>query len=460
MSNGAAPMPRRRVARALGAAASGLLGVAFLPAAAAFADETIDPTGTETITGIWGTGLGTPYSAPPALPGTITGYQLFNYTDTTSGATGAFDGDESNVADEFGDTNQEILVTSDVSGTSLPVGSVFDTYTLDGGYENIYSAVPSTSGGDVISDTLVTPDGDYTVPLTFDAADVPIADAGGVPLADGADFYPDAAGEKITSINGVPPIDIALQGNGVFDVDSASDAQLGSFAADETTTEDILGTYTEAVLVTKDISGADLPPVGSLFNTINLFGWQNIYSDIPSSSGGADTISDTLVSPTGEGFTIPTTFDAAEAETPVSVDLPDGDDIAADPSSTEVFTGINGLPPVHVGVQGQQEFDLLSGNHVLGTFDADETKTMDLFGDVTQTLLVTSGNEAMPTGSVIETVSLGGGFENIYTDLASTTAGGDTYSEFLVTPFGDISMPVTSDLAAGLASDLFHIVLP
>jgi hypothetical protein len=298
------------------------------------------------------------------------------------------------------------------------------------------------------------------VPLTFDAADVPIADAGGVPLADGADFYPDAAGEKITSINGVPPIDIALQGNGVFDVDSASGAQLGSFAADETTTEDILGTYTEAVLVTKDISGADLPPVGSLFNTINLFGWQNFYSDIPSSSGGADTISDTLVSPTGEDFTIPTTFDAAEAETPVSVDLPDGDDITADPSSTEVFTGINGLPPVHVGVQGQQEFDLLSGHDVLGTFDADETKTMDLFGDVTQTLLVTSGNETMPTGSVIETVSLGGGFENIYTDLASTTAGGDTFSEFLVTPFGDISMPVTSDLAAGLASDLFHIVLP
>jgi hypothetical protein len=125
-----------------------------------------------------------------------------------------------------------------------------------------------------------------------------------------------------------------------------------------------------------------------------------------------------------------------------------------------VFTGINGLPPVHVGVQGQQEFDLLSGHDVLGTFDADETKTMDLFGDVTQTLLVTSGNETMPTGSVIETVSLGGGFENIYTDLASTTAGGDTFSEFLVTPFGDISMPVTSDLAAGLASDLFHIVLP
>jgi hypothetical protein len=130
-----------------------------------------------------------------------------------------------------------------------------------------------------------------------------------------------------------------LQGHEHFAVDSAAGATLGTFAGDEATTADVAGTYTEAVLVTKDLTGAaDDPPVGSVFNTINLDGWVDYYSDLTSTSGGADTISDTLVSPTGEDFTIPTTFDAAAAETPVSVDLPDGDSISADPSSTELST--------------------------------------------------------------------------------------------------------------------------
>src|SRR3984957_10434565 len=110
------PTTRRRSARILGAAAGGLLGVAFMPAAAAFADDyTIDPTGTETITGIYGTGLGSADTAPPAVAGTLQGFQEFNYNDTTTGATGVFNGDESSVTDGFEDTNMEVVVTSDVS---------------------------------------------------------------------------------------------------------------------------------------------------------------------------------------------------------------------------------------------------------------------------------------------------------------------------------------------------------
>jgi hypothetical protein len=456
---------RRRSARILGAAAGGLLGVAFMPAAAAFADDyTIDPTGTETVTGIYGTGLGSADTAPPAVAGTAEGFQEFNYSDTSTGATGSVLGDESTVTDGFGDTNEEVDVTSSSGTDAPPVGSVFDTYTLgDSGYANIYSAVPSADG-DVITDTWVTPEGDSTVPLTFDAADVFIADAPGAPLGDGGVFVPILdANDIVISVNGIPPIDMVLQGHEHFGVDNAAGTSVGTFAGDESTTADVAGTYTEAVLVTKDLSGTagtadgDVPPVGSVFNTINLDGWENYYSDLTSTTGGADTITDTLVSPTGEDITMPTTFDAAAAETPVSVDLPDGDDIT--PVGTEVFNGVNGLPPVDIGVQGGQEFDVLSSSGTtLATFDADETKTLDLFGDVTQTLLVTSGDEAMPTGSVIETVSLGSGFENIYTDMASTAAGGDMYTDTLVTPFGDVTIPVTYDLATGLASDIFNIL--
>ncbi|MDT7720753.1 MAG: hypothetical protein QOE94_1764, partial [Mycobacterium sp.] len=247
---------RRRVVRTLGAAAGGLLGFVFLPAAAAYADDyTIDPTGTETITGIYGTGLGSADTAPPAVAGTLQGFQAFNYTDTTTNASGVFNGDESTVTDGFEDTNMEVVVTSDVSGNSLPVGSVFDTYTLgDSGYANIYSAVPSADG-DVITDTWVTPDGSTTVPLTFDAANVSVADASGVPLADGDYFVPIANTDNLISVNGIPPIDMVLQGHEHFAVDSAAGATLGTFAGDEATTADVAGTYTEAVLVTKDLTG-------------------------------------------------------------------------------------------------------------------------------------------------------------------------------------------------------------
>jgi hypothetical protein len=461
-SDRAAAMYRRRVTRALGAAAGGLLGVVFLPAGAALADDyavSPDPSSTEVITGIYGTGFFGAGNIPPALQGSTQGDQVFDFTDTTTGATGTFDGDESTEPDGLGDTNEEVIVTS-VPGTDIdapPVGSVFDTYTLDGGYdEYIYSAVPSPTGN-LLSDTMVTPFGDYNIPMTFDAADVPVADATGVPLGDGDDFLPVADSQVITAINGAPPLTVAIQGDQLFDVDNAADTQVGSFGADETTTTDGLGTYTEAILVTSNSGATDDPPAGSIFNTINYGGIENIYSDITSATpGGADTISDTLVTPLGN-YTIPGAFDAAAAETPVSVDLADGDDIAPDPSSAEIFTGVNGLPPVDVGIQGQQEFDLLSGNTVLGTFDADETKTVDLFGDTTQTLLVTQDESgaSMPVGSVIETVTLGSGFENIYTDLASTTAGADVYSDTLVTPFGDFTIPVTLDLSAGLAADLF-----
>jgi hypothetical protein len=452
---------RRHSARVVGAAAGGLLSVGMMPAAVAFADDytiTADPSSTETITGIYGAGFAGEYTTPPAVGGTVQGYQLFDYTDTTTGATGSFEGHESNMVDSLGDINQEVMVTKDISGDALPVGSVIDTYTVgDSGDSNVYSAVPSTSGGDVITDTWVTPLGSSTVPLTFDAADVPVADASGVALGNGDEFLPIASTDQLWSINGIPPFDMVLQGYEQFDVDNAAGTPVGTFAGDESTTSDIAGTYTEAVLVTKDLSGTGIPPVGSVFNTINFGGWESYYSDIPSSSGGADTISDTLVSPFGEDFTIPLTFDAAAAETPVSIDLPSGEDIV--PVGSEVFTGVNGLPPSDLSIQGQQEFNLVTGGGT-ETFDADVTKTLDLGGDITQTVLVTSGNEALPTGSVVETVSMADGVENVYTSIASATPGQDVLTDTLVTPFGDVPLFTTLDASAGLALDNFLNVLP
>jgi hypothetical protein len=456
---------KRRIIRALGATAGGLLGAAFLPAGAAFADDyNFDPVGQETVTGLYGEAIEGAQDSPPALPGTVQGTQTFDYTDTTTGSTGTITGDESTLPGSV-NTDEAILVTSATGTDHPPIGSVFDTYTFDGGgYQDIYSDLPSPTG-DSISDTLVTPFGDVTIPTTFDAADIPIDDAGGVPLGDGVDFVPVAVSQVTTAIDGVPPVDMAIQGHQLFDVDNTTTSnQLGSFDADETTTADALGINTEAVLVTKDLGGntvgtgaGDTPAVGSIFNTINLGGGdENFYSDLVSTTGGANVITDTLETPMGD-FSLPTTFDTAQAENATAIDLPDGDDL--DPVGTMDVTGINGVPPLDVGVQGTQIFDYTNADGTSGTLDADVTNTLSQSGSPTETVLVTSSTDPdLPQGSVIETVNFGDtGLENVYTDIASTTAGGDVITDVLVTPFGDVALPESLDAAAGLANDLFGI---
>ncbi len=462
--------PPRRIARTLGAAVGGLLGVAFLPAGAAFADDydfVADPNSTEQITGIYGYGFDGLDTAPPAQPGSIQGDQTFEYTDTTTGTSGILAGEESVYSDSYGDTYNEIYVTS-ASGTDAPpVGSLFASYAFDdGAFANIYSALPSPTG-DVISDTFVTPFGDVAIPETYDAADVPVSDAAGVPLGDGDDIDPVSASQVITAVGGVVPLTVALQGDQLFDVDSTTGTPIGSFGADETTTTDFLGNYTEAALVTYDTPGAtvgttagDVPPVGSVFNTITVGDIENVYSDLTSTTGGADVITDTVVTPSGD-FTIPSTFDAAEAEVSTPIDVPDGDDLT--PTSTEVFTGTNGLPPIDVIVQAQQVFDYTDGTQS-GSFDADVANTVDFLDDSTETVLVTkdlTGADAPPVGSVFETVTWGDtGYENIYSDIASTTPGENVISDNFVTPFGDFTIPLAMDASSGLANDTFLNLLP
>jgi hypothetical protein len=456
---------RRRAPRALGAAAGGLLGAAFLPSAAAFADDwSVDPTGTETITGIYGEGFGGTDTAGPAVPGSIQGDQDFTYTDTTTGDTGEFFGLESTAVDAFGDTNEEVYVApNNIPGVgegsgAPPEGSVFDTYTLAGGlFANVYSAIPTGDGSATITDTLETPWGDYDIPTTFDAANVPVADAGGVTIGNGDTLDPfTGSGAQFTyAISGGPPVTVALQGVQLFDLNNSL---ANTFNTVETTTTDFAGTYTEAVLVTQDSTGTagtaegDTPEVGSIFNTITLGDYENVYSDLVGTSGAdSDVITDTLETPFGD-YDIPITFDASEAEivSDSNVILPDDSVIV--PTTTLAYTGINGLPPADVGVQGTQDFTFD------GTpFDADVTNTLDVFDNSTETIDVTSSTDPdLPDGSVIETVNWGNNdFENIYTDIVSATGGADTVTDTLVTPFGDFTIPTTLDAAAGLPTDLF-----
>ena len=460
-------MTRRRITRALGAVASGVLGSAFLSAAVAFADDydiVPDPNSTEVVTGYYGL-----LSALPAFDGTVQGYQLFDVDDTTLGTVvGTFDADESAVSNVLGGTNAELLVTEDVTGTATgdvpPVGSVFDTYNLGGSNFEYSDLASTTPGGDVISDTLVTPSGDLTIPVTFDAAAVATADIALAPLADDYDIVP-VSTAVVTAVSSIPPVAVAIQGSQEFQTAA------GTFDADTTATSDILGNSTEALLVTSTsgttgTAAGDVPPVGSVFNILDsdVKGYEYVYSDLASPTPGADVISETLVTPFGD-FAMPDTFDAAAVPAAGAVDVPlaDGYDIV--PASTETFTGINGVPPLDVAIQGTQQFDVdNSVGTVVGTFGADVSTASDS-GATDAAIRVTSdgsgttgtaAGDVPPVGSVFDTQIFGdSGFENIYSDITSTTPGGDVISDSWVTPFGDFNIPDTFDAAAVPTTESF-----
>jgi hypothetical protein len=433
-----------------------LLGLAFLPFAVAHADayDGINATGTETITGIYGHGFSGGDTAPPAVAGSIQGDSAFTYTDTTTGTNGTFDGFESSSNDGLGDINTEVYVAGDVSGTDGPaVGSIFDTYTFDDGtFANVYSDVDGN-----VTDTLESPlYGNFVIPTTFAAANVMVADAGGVTDGVAGDDIIPLQTEVADSISGIPPLTVADQGTQSFGVDNSSGTGIGSFNAVDTTTTDGYGTYTEGVLATSASTDGSIGD-GSIFNTVDLYGYDSIYSDVVGTGGAADTITETIATPLGD-YTVPATFDAAQVETVSDspITLPNG--MTFDPATELNFTGINGLPPVDVGVQGGQDFDFTDGSSS-GTFTADVTNTLDAFNDSTETILVSSSTDAaLPQGSEFEIVNLGSGVESVYSDIASATAGQDLITDTLVTPLGDISITPSFDAAAGVFDDLFSVI--
>jgi hypothetical protein len=172
-------MNNRRITLTLGTAAGGLLATAFFPVAVAFADPATDATddfiGISPATDVFGflpTGPETveTVNGIPPLDQEVIGIQFFEIPDVKPSDPnlflGSFDADVSYIATPFGFSNEEILVTRDVSGTNetgVPgTGSVFDIAKLDG-FTNEYSDIVTgagTSATNTVTDTLVTPFGD------------------------------------------------------------------------------------------------------------------------------------------------------------------------------------------------------------------------------------------------------------------------------------------------------------
>jgi hypothetical protein len=481
-------VPSRRTTRSLGAVAGAVLWTALGPTAVAFADtyEILpDPNSTEVITGFYGEP-----ATPPAVAGSVQGHQLFEVFDKTTGqVAGTFDAQESTQPSLYGAAHELLLVTDDVSGATgtaagdtPPVGSVIDIGNYGNGVETIYSALAQPDGNDVVTLSLVTPSGTHTIPFFYDVAlglSDHMSDQQPIVLTDGYELAPAAgAAETITSVTGLAPTDVAIEGNQLFDVyDAATGEATGAFEGEVTNTSDVFLNYTEEILVTGDVSGTvgtapgDTPPVGSLYNVFYLFGsdkFYNIYEVQPSADG--NIVTDKLVTPFGD-IKIPISFyDATNLAPEQFTDPATGDSIV--PVGAEQISGVNGVPPLDSTYNGYQEFALndAAGNQI-GTFDGDVSTTNDIFGGpnnifggYSEAILVTSDSPAagtaageLPTvGSVFDVNHLGFGFESIYSDIVSPT-GPNVITETLVTPFGDFALHPTFDLAANAAGGSFFV---
>jgi hypothetical protein len=416
---------------------------------------------TEHVTSFYGI-----FNNPPATPGVVQGQQEFDVVDPVTGETvGSFDALVSNTNSfVLGGTFHEIVVTDVLAGTvgtdagdTPPVGSLIATNHW-GGFGTIYTAMPSPSGY-VISFKLVTPVGDIPIPLKYNAATVLTDVSRPVLLSDGYYIAPaPSSTENITAVTGVPPYFVAAQGDQLFNVyHTGSDDPVGSFYGHVTTTSDIGGNTSEAILVTEVVSGpvgtdpGDVPPVGSVYNVIyhDRLGYGTFYSAIPSADG--TVITTNLVTPFREVPIRLIKFDAATPPPAESLSVPGGYTFV--PASTLQPSGINGLPPREVEIQGYQQFDALdSAGSQVGSFDADVTNQWGggILGGHSYAILVTNATgDAPPVGSQFNFLYFGdSGFGAFYSAVPSPS--GDVTTFKFVTPFGDVPSPAGYNAIKGL----------
>jgi hypothetical protein len=404
---------------------------------------------------------------PPALTGSVQGTQEFDVIDpNTHQPIGSFDAFVSTTNSLIigGGISQQIYVTSVADGAdptaTPPVGTVISKVTFGeaGRFGFLYSAMPSDPGTE-ISFKLLTPFGDVKIPMPYDATLV----AGEVvrPMELNDEYYiAPAPGQEldVTSTSGVPPLFTDIQGEQVFAVYQRTDdgvddndAVIGTFKGYVTTTSDIMGTTTEAILVTEVLTGnvgtgpGDVPPAGSVYNVIYHFGI--FYSSIPSDSGDVVTTEYRTIF---GNFKLP--FYEWSASSPLvydSFEVPAAG-YGLIPVTTLQPAGVNGLPPMEVQVQGYQQFNVVdSDGNVIGSVDGDVTYQWMPFGIYAEAILVTNvDGEGPPVGSQINFVNSPWKHWGAY--YTAVPEGDDDVLAFtIVSPFGNIPIPVRYNAIKG-----------
>ncbi len=413
------------------------------------------PSSTEDVTSFYGN-----WTYLPGVPSLVQGTQQFDIVNPiTRDTVGDFD---ALVSRGNGYNYTQLLVTAN-DGTNVgtgagqvpPVGSVLATFRI-GPLGWSYSDMPATTGN-VIALSLLTPFGNIPLRSTFDAAHGiadHTVDNRPVELTNGYSIAPaDPVAEIITATSSIVPLWTTVQGHQVFAIRDSAGVSVGTFEGIFTTTADILGTYTQAILVTANdgvnvgAAAGQVPPVGSVYNVVYGGADTNyvLYISLRSDTGDVVTVQQVA---DGKVLDSPRSF--LDASTPPSTQpLAVPDRMAFVPVSPLQPVGVNGLPPREVQIQGYQKFDVYDSSGTrLGSVDADVATQRDLLGIHSEALLVTKvttgtagtamGNVA-PVGSVFNVVTFGhSGFG--FMQSVMPTPSRDVKRFVLVTPLGNIPL--------------------
>src|SRR3984957_17983442 len=284
--------------------------------------------------------------------------------------------------------------------------------------------------------------------------------------------------------------DLATQSFDVYSGSGSSATEIGSITTGEDVTN-LLG-FTNTQLVVTAVTAADggsasdLPTVGSVYDAMNFGnGYENVYTATPDVTADGvttpGTVTDTLQTPFGNinldslfgNINDANTLDPGDALTGLQA----GDSaIGADAFSIGGTTfdptlagGAEGFTPVEQLLGAPPLLDLGGGTPTLFglTFSLasqnfnvyDGTATTDQIGRITTNDEVTNllgltnteftVTDATPLGdtpvaalttegSVYGVLTLGGGIENVYPAIPGAT--GDTITDTLVTPFGNLNL--------------------
>ena len=153
---------------------------------------------------------------------------------------------------------------------------------------NVYSAIASPDGNhgdDTVTDILTNTSTGQTIDLSWLVNGLGFNAANLTPAL--PDYITGVGDPTVTAVSGLPPLTIAVQGYQTFEYLGANGEPIGHFNAVVTTTKDVVGFYTEALLVTgyPDDRPGDAPPIGTVYNTIDFGNLSNVYSSIPQDDG-------------------------------------------------------------------------------------------------------------------------------------------------------------------------------
>lgn len=233
----------------------------------------------------------------------------------------------------------------------------------------------------------------------------------------------------------------------------------------------MFGIYTQAILVTESFGDnigtapGQVPPPGTVYNVAYEGSDTNyaLYTSIPSPSGNVISMIQGSENKVRNVLTFP--VNRLDASTPPAVKrLPIADGYGILPISALTTTGVNGLPPRDVQVQGRQQFAVYDPQGVQrGSFEAMVTTQWDVMGiyshaimvtEVTEGTAGTAAGDVPPVGSVFNYVYVGdSGFGTSYWSLPSPSGARVSYK--ILTPIIDIPTWSTYNASVGLDTVTF-----